>query len=183
MTTDTSLIVTSDNTELEPVQEMTKSPILDELLQPIRTTALPIHQERLMLIADTGEREALADVFSMDARPLKDFANMTLQVFGMSLYEVPGGWKGKDGLYHDETYYQARLVVSDPNNPGQFLLLKSSGLGLLQHVYHILNNRGWFRFPDGPIAYRVTIGSNNGHFIHNVSRNPFETPKKGGKEK
>src|SRR6266568_2577680 len=116
-------------------------------------------------------REMLADAYyGREPKNIKAFAGRTVKVYGMMLFEQPGGWKGKDQLWHQEGYFQVRMLIEDSDTKGEpIVCVKSSGAGLARHVYHILNNRGWFLF-EQPITYRVEIGEDNAHRILNVEQ-------------
>ena len=143
---------------------------LDALVAPLRDgTSLPLHEQILMHNYTPMDREMLADAYyGREPRNIKQFAGRTVKVYGMMLFEQPGGWKGKDQLWHQEGYFQVRMLIEDSETKGEpIVCVKSSGAGLARHVYHILNNRGWFLF-EQPIQYRVEIGEDNAHRILNV---------------
>ena len=143
---------------------------LDMLVAPLRDgTNLPLHEQILIHNYDVANREMLADAYyGREPKNIKAFAGRTVKVYGMMLFEQPGGWKGKDQLWHQEGYFQVRMLIEDSETKGEpIVCVKSSGAGLARHVYHILNNRGWFLF-DQPISYRVEIGEDNAHRILNV---------------
>lgn len=144
---------------------------LENLILPLRDGGGMAIQDQMLVhtVPDLLQREMLADYYSREAVSIKKFAGKVIKIYGMILWEQPGGWKGKDQLWHHEGYFQVRMLVEDEtlkDNP--IVLVKSSGAGLGRHVYHILANRGWFLF-DEPISYRVEIGEDNAHRIYNVS--------------
>jgi len=161
-----------DDSEQVSTTDIIPYSALDMLVAPLRDgTNLPLHEQLLIHNYDNASREMLADAYyGREPKNIKAFAGRTVKVYGMMLYEQPGGWKGKDQLWHQEGYFQVRMLIEDSDTKGEpIVCVKSSGAGLARHVYHILNNRGWFLF-EQPITYRVEIGEDNAHRILNVEQ-------------
>lgn len=172
--------VVADKEETISTTDIIPYSTLEYLVSPLRDgTQLPIHEQMLMNgnISELGEQrvytreqvEIIADMYyGHEPKSLKAFGGRIMKVYGMILFEQPGGWKGKDGLWHPEGYFQVRMLVEDEETKGNpIVVVKSSGAGLARHVYHILNNRGWFLF-EQPQHYRVEVGEDNSHRIFNV---------------
>ncbi len=169
--TETDMTVYDDSEQVSTTDIIPYS-ALDMLVAPLRDgTNLLLHEQILLHNYDVANREMLANAYyGREPKSIKAFAGRTVKVYGMMLYEHPGGWKGKDHLWHQEGYFQVRMLIEDSDTKGEpIVCVKSSGAELARHVYHILNNRGWFLF-EHPITYRVEIGEDNAHRVLNVEQ-------------
>lgn len=97
-----------------------------------------------------------------------DFSNQVLTVHGMCIWEVdfiPNTKENVDSksYYH---YFQVRILAVD--SEGKIRLIKSSGKGLLRHVFFACQRYGWFLF-EKPIRYRLTwAGTGKPHVMDNL---------------
>lgn len=180
---DHSVVDASDNTgETVIASDIIPHSAIEGLVASLRDfgSVLPIHQQMLQLQPDAAVREAISNVYE-GSEPItfKEVAGSEHAVLGMMIYEH-GGYNGKDGLYHAEGYYQIRILLDEQDNKGRYIVVKSSSTGLAMHVFNILNNRGWFLFPE-PITYRFSVGSGNTHHIYNTSHSLPDALKRSRK--
>lgn len=147
---------------------------LGEIMHPFRGDSyLPVHMAMLEQIdLDDEIKEELVDAYlGLEPRPFDDVVNQELSVIGMLIYQHPG-YKGLNGLFHPEGYYQVRFLVVLPNpktKEEELALIVSSSTSLAMNVSYILKNpkKGWWKFPQ-PVVYRFSKDRNRVHHIQNV---------------
>lgn len=140
---------------------------LDQLLMTMRDlnmTAVPIH-EQILAERSMDEREEMANLYyGLDPQPFNHIAGQELDVLGLIIFES-GPYKGRDGLFHPEGYYQVRIIVLDRHN--EPIMIKSGSKSLLPHALHAANKYGWFLFQK-PVRYRFSLGENGSHRMFNT---------------
>jgi len=165
-----SVDVTQDSQEeIEtPTDIIPRNETVDQLLMELRDTTLshvPIHEQILASKFDIDEREEMANLYyGLEPQPFNRVAGQELDVLGLIIFES-GPYRGKDGLYHPEGYYQVRIVVLDRHE--EPMIVKSGSKSLLPHGLHAANKYGWFLF-EKPVKYRFSLGENNSHRMFNT---------------
>jgi len=140
---------------------------IGQLIEPGRATALPIHEEQLLQFT-VSEREVITNAYyGLQPKSFKAYNGRTVKVHGIALYEQPGGWTDRTGIWHTEGYFQVLILLEDDQVKGEPLVcVKSSGAKLARQVYHIINSRGWFLFAE-PVWYYLECGEDNSHRMFN----------------
>jgi hypothetical protein len=166
---------------------------LGSIVEPLRDDSkLPLHEQLLMngYIDGNGlthsfnaeERDAISNLYDgLTPKSFKSFAGRTVRVFGLRLFEQPGGWKGKDQLYHEEGYFQVQILLQDDQAKGEpLVIVKSSGAVLAKRAFHAANAHGWFLFEE-PIYYYLEVGEDNSHRMYNKDLDVRSLLEKKGK--
>lgn len=168
MAVSTDVIPNEDQEAETPTDIIPRDNTLDQLLMGMRDlnlTNVPIHEQILASQFDVDEREELANLYyGLDPQPFNRIAGQELEVLGLIIFES-GPYKGKDGRFHPEGYYQVRLIVFDRH--GEPMVIKSGSKSLLPHALHSANKYGWFLFKQ-PVKYRFALGENGSHRMFNT---------------
>jgi hypothetical protein len=141
----------------------------DAIMQSLEVGELPLFMRKLdELDIDPEERESLLSCYTGGTiRTMKDYVGEIVEVQGAAiLYHGP--FMGKDGLPHDGYYYNV-LLLSQEDERGNPIVIRSSSASLMLHLAYALRLRGWFLW-EKPVQYKITLGPDGSHRINNIER-------------
>ena len=169
----------------EQETEQLQDTALYQMLAPMRVNDAPIHLQAfdLLLDAEPEVKEQLAEVYFGEAMSLKKFLAEYPQeaancpVLGMCFFEALP-YKAKVEPHQMMPGYLQVRILTGIKEKGRYVVIKSSGKGIAQHVFYILKNRGWFLF-DSVQTYRFAQNGETGaHSMYNIAHDLEKLLKK-----
>lgn len=142
---------------------------LERLVSAVRdiSNGLPLHLQQLQLLPYSDElKEQLVSAYSNEAQKLHRFMNKEVECLGIVVWEVLPYLKKPATpdapLIPMPGFYQVRFLTTLEDENGNWVVLRSSSMGIATSAFFVTQNQGAWLFKK-PITFRFSVTNGGAH--------------------